>query len=156
MSLSLPCLAFPLLSISYLRSNVGLCGTDQTNCEVKLGTVRVYHCPATVDVSSPCPRLEIHLARSTSVSHSQLNFRKSTRREVKIYSSILTYFSTFLLLLSLLCGVTVTVGRSQKPRGLRHELSLLARSDAGIVGSNPTQSMDIWCARIYAVSVSSV
>jgi hypothetical protein len=37
-----------------------------------------------------------------------------------------------------------TKRRSQQPRGLRHEL----RSDAAIVGSNPTQGMDVWC--VYA------
>jgi hypothetical protein len=26
-----------------------------------------------------------------------------------------------------------------------NERTVLARSDAGIVGSNPTQSMDVWC-----------
>jgi hypothetical protein len=35
--------------------------------------------------------------------------------------------------------------RSQWPRGLRHELS----SFAGIVGSNPTQGMDV-CVRVYS------
>jgi hypothetical protein len=35
-------------------------------------------------------------------------------------------------------------------RALRHELSSLARSNAGIVGSNPTQGMDV---RLFCVHV---
>jgi hypothetical protein len=33
--------------------------------------------------------------------------------------------------------------RSQWPRGLRHELSL-TRSNTGVIGSNPTQGMDVY------------
>jgi hypothetical protein len=36
------------------------------------------------------------------------------------------------------------------PRGLRHELSSIARSNAGIVGSNPTQGKDV-CVRLFCV-----
>jgi hypothetical protein len=45
-----------------------------------------------------------------------------------------------------------SLGRSQWPHGLRHKLSSLARSNAGIVGSNPTQGMDV-CVCVYSVCV---
>jgi hypothetical protein len=43
--------------------------------------------------------------------------------------------------------------RSQWPRRLRHKLSTLARSIAGIVGSNPAQGMDVCIMCVYSVSV---
>jgi hypothetical protein len=43
--------------------------------------------------------------------------------------------------------------RSQWPRGLRHEMSLFARSKTGTVGSNPTQGMDV-CVFILCLCCS--
>jgi hypothetical protein len=33
--------------------------------------------------------------------------------------------------------------------------TVFARSDAGIMGSNPTQGMDVWCGCVYPVFVLS-
>jgi hypothetical protein len=46
--------------------------------------------------------------------------------------------------------VLITLCRSQWRRGLRHELSSLARN-TGMVGSNPTQSLDV-CLRLFCLS----
>jgi hypothetical protein len=46
-------------------------------------------------------------------------------------------------------AMSVTVAVRSKPR------TVFARSDAGIVGSNPTQSMDVWCVCVYSVFVLS-
>jgi hypothetical protein len=47
----------------------------------------------------------------------------------------------------------INIGRSQWPRGRKHELSS-ARSNTGIVGSNPTSGMDA-CVCVYYVFVLS-
>jgi hypothetical protein len=41
----------------------------------------------------------------------------------------------------------VTVAARSKAR------TFFARSDAGIMGSNPTHSMDVWCVRLFCVCV---
>jgi hypothetical protein len=47
------------------------------------------------------------------------------------------------------------IGRSQWPRGLK-AWTFLARSNAGIVDSNPTQGMDVYCVRLFCICVLSV
>jgi hypothetical protein len=48
-----------------------------------------------------------------------------------------------------ICAVSVSQNRSRWPRGLRH--GLFALSNAGIVGSNPTQGMLLFCVLMPCV-----
>jgi hypothetical protein len=54
-----------------------------------------------------------------------------------------------MILSKLLKGEPVTVADRYKSR------TVFARSEAGIVGSNPTQSMDVWCVYVFILCLGS-
>jgi hypothetical protein len=131
--------------MTWRRENLAYTGTRTRPLAVQSAASCYAHC------AIPAPIYEYPVSSTRCANSELISFVVMPR----ICTLYLTFRFVWRFYFVTHCYLYFTIrlilnGRSQWPRGLRHEL--FARSDTGIVGSNPTQGMDV-CVCVYSVCV---